>query len=626
MVSRRPLVIKNGFISELLAGDSVRTSDEASLLVAGSGLVGGGDSSSDITLQVGAADAASGVIYVGNSIGLDGSDIVQADTAYASGTSAQIVSSVALSSGNAALATANTALASGNAALALAAGIGGDTYKVVYTASNNVSVGDLVGVDDTNRVAPIFSEVNPNVRIFNTQVASGTGTQTEFTCEPSGSFINIGGRNSSQQYYFQAAQLTGPNTVTYVNTPTAMGSSGSTYSKTQFRQVSSTQNLYKLTTFAFTQTSTYSGSNIVVSYRHPTTNAYTTGINSNFSGGLWVTGTLLTNWDNNGLVMAYEVQDTGGGQRNSYVVLGQISGTSCSLGTPYNWYSGSIPSPDGLLYDPDGNKVLLVENTNVANGRVMTFTISGTSLSASSAYNVFNTLPITDTWTLSTNMAYMEDISRFVFVYRTLQSGTYYIAYIIGYWNGSTYTFGTPTILVSAGSNWSTAVYDKKNSKLILKVYGSSGINIIIASVTGASSTDLTIESNTAASSVVYDSFLGYSYEQDVVVAENSTSPPYILTMETQKNIVPKFSAQNNFVGVATTAAASGSQTTVSVPGGVDYSRTGLTPGSLYYPDPTVSGSLTTSSSTPTSWTSVTSWRAPLRAVSSSGLMVLDSI
>ena len=296
MVSRRPLVIKNGFISELLAGDSVRTSDEASLLVAGSGLVGGGDASSDITLQVGAADAASGVIYVRNAIGLDGSDIVQADIAYASGTSAQIVSSVALSSGNAALATANTALASGNAALDLAAGIGGDTYKVLYTASNNVSVGDLVGVDDTNRVAPIFSETNPNARTFNTQVASGTGTQVEFTCEPSGSFINIGGRNSSQQYYFQAAQFTGPNTVTYVNTPTAMGG-GSTYNKTQFTQVSSTQSLYNLTTFAFTQRSTYSGSNIIVSYRNPSTNAYTTVTNSNFSGGLWVTGTLLTNWN-----------------------------------------------------------------------------------------------------------------------------------------------------------------------------------------------------------------------------------------------------------------------------------------------------------------------------------------
>ena len=625
MVSRRPLVIKNGFISELLAGDSVRTSDEASLLVAGSGLVGGGDASSDITLQVGAADAASGVIYVGNSIGLDGSDIVQADTAYASGTAAQIVSSVVLSSGNAALATANTALASGNAALALAAGIGGDTYKVVYTASNNVSVGDLVGVDDTNRVAPIFSEVNPNVRTFNTQVASGTGTQTEFTCEPSGSFINIGGWNSSQQYYFQAAQLTGPNTVTYVNTPTAMGSSGSTYQKTQFRQVSSTQNLYNLTTFAFTQTSTSSGQ-IIVSYRNPSTNAYTTNINSNFSGGLWVTGTLLTNWNNKGLVMAYQVQDGSGGSRTCYVVLGQISGTTCSLGTPLAWYSGSIPSPDGLLYDPDGNKVLLVENNNVTNGRVMTFSISGTTLTASNAYNVFNTLPIADTWAQSTNMAYMEDISRFVFVYRTLQSGTYYIAFIIGYWNGSTYTFGTPTILITAGSTYSAAVYDKKNSKLVLKVYGSSGVNIIIASVTGASLTELTIESNTAASSVYFDSFIDYSYEQDVVVAENTPNPPYILTMETQKNVVPKFSAQNNFVGVATTAAASGSQTTVSVPGGVDYSRTGLTPGSFYYPDPIVSGSLTTSSTTPTSWTSVTSWRAPLRAVSSSGLMVLDSI
>lgn len=91
MASRRPLVIVSGQFSELPAGDTVLGAS-AGTLAAGSGLSGGGSlTSSTVTLDVSLATNASGLIFVGDALGIDG--VVQT------------VASAAQASGNAALST-----------------------------------------------------------------------------------------------------------------------------------------------------------------------------------------------------------------------------------------------------------------------------------------------------------------------------------------------------------------------------------------------------------------------------------------------------------------------------------------------------------------------------------------
>lgn len=106
MAARKPLVIVSGLFSELPAGDTA----------------------------VVLAAAPSGLIYVGSSLGIDGSaqisgnaGISAAVTAQASGNAALVVGTTALASGNAALVVGANALASGNlgvtnSATALASG------------------------------------------------------------------------------------------------------------------------------------------------------------------------------------------------------------------------------------------------------------------------------------------------------------------------------------------------------------------------------------------------------------------------------------------------------------------------------------------------------------------------
>jgi hypothetical protein len=112
MAARKPLVIVSGLFSELPVGD--------------------------ITVEL--AAAPSGLIYVGNKLGIDGSaqisgnaGISAAVTAQASGNAALVVGNTALSSGNAALVVGTTALASGNAGIsaALTAQASGNAALVV---------------------------------------------------------------------------------------------------------------------------------------------------------------------------------------------------------------------------------------------------------------------------------------------------------------------------------------------------------------------------------------------------------------------------------------------------------------------------------------------------------------
>lgn len=95
MASRRPLVIISGATSELPPGDSVEGAN-AGTLVAGSGLSGGGAlTGGAVTVDLSLAPNPSGLIFVGDSLGLDGAAQVTANTALASGIAAQTTANAA---------------------------------------------------------------------------------------------------------------------------------------------------------------------------------------------------------------------------------------------------------------------------------------------------------------------------------------------------------------------------------------------------------------------------------------------------------------------------------------------------------------------------------------------------
>ena len=83
MASRRPLVIISGATSELPPGDTVAGAS-AGTLVAGSGLSGGGPfTGGTVTVDLSLAPNPSGLLFVGDALGLDGAAIASGNAALA---------------------------------------------------------------------------------------------------------------------------------------------------------------------------------------------------------------------------------------------------------------------------------------------------------------------------------------------------------------------------------------------------------------------------------------------------------------------------------------------------------------------------------------------------------------
>ena len=155
MVQRSPLVIVNGRLSELPPGDSIDGA-VTGIVTAGSGLVGGGDlNTGSKRLDVALEANASGLIYVGDSIGYDGVAETTAAEALASGLAGLSDSVEALASGNEALEFSQEALVSGNAALAAAVNSTSFTNSVTLTAASDLSPGTRVGLNAIGEVEAV---------------------------------------------------------------------------------------------------------------------------------------------------------------------------------------------------------------------------------------------------------------------------------------------------------------------------------------------------------------------------------------------------------------------------------------------------------------------------------------
>lgn len=157
MVQKSPLVIVNGRLTELQPGDSVEGAVFGTV-TAGSGLIGGGDLNTGTKrLDVALADNASGLIFVGDSVGYDGRAEVTADIALATGVAAIEYAEIALQSGSAAVEFAEEALASGNLALENATNAVSYSNIFTFTSDSDLEPGDAVGFNSAGNVQKLNS-------------------------------------------------------------------------------------------------------------------------------------------------------------------------------------------------------------------------------------------------------------------------------------------------------------------------------------------------------------------------------------------------------------------------------------------------------------------------------------
>jgi len=616
MVARRPVVSISGLRTELPPGDTIIGASPGTL-IAGSGLddIGGGNLGEDVEIDVSIAPNPSGLIFVGNKLGDDGVALRLGEAALASGNQAIGLASTALASGNASIALAQTALASGNAALeAISATPGG--VEGQFTASSTVAVGNSVGLDDLGKVRPITTVTDGANRSYGTPVVFETANSEYIstTYDSSNDRVVIAYADDGNSNYGTAVVGTVSGTSISFGTPVVFESAEVRFVSTVYDSTNNKVGIFYRQQSApnypgFGIVGTVSGTSISFGSAVIFRSQYCEEISAVFDS------------TSNKVVVAYL-----DGSNSDYgtAVVGTISGTSISFGSEVVFESAATYQIS-TTYDSTIDRVVIAyrDAGNSNYGTAVVGTVSGTSISFGTPVVYLSSL-------VSFNSAtYDSKEERVVIAYRDGGNSNYGTA-IVGSVTGTSISFGTAVVFETGVTNFISATYDSTSDKVVIAYEDGSNSSYGTAIVGTVSGT--TISFGTAVVFEAADSgYISATYDSTddrVVIAYRDVGNGNYGTAvvgSPGSSIVPKVSSLNNFIGVAKTVAASGSSVTVGLPGAVQNIYTGLVVGSGYYVDPTSSG-ITTSSTAPADWSGGTAWQTIGRAVSSTELYLTDSL
>ena len=419
-----------------------------------------------------------------------------------------------------------------------------------------------------------------------------------------------------------------------------------------------TASVFETATTYFTSTA-YDSANqkVVVVYRDDGNSQYGTAVVGTVSGTSISFGTPVVfnsaiTWypkitfdsTNNKVVIVY--MDNGNSNYGTAVV-GTVSGTSISFGTPAVFESGST-SYNSPIFDPSNGKVVIAYKGTSNYGKAVVGTVSGTSISFGSPviFNSANT-------TVYDSATYDSTNQKVVIAYRD-DGNSYYGKAVVGTVSGTSISFGSITEFASSTTTEISVVYDSTNQKVVIAfrddgMTGQYHGKAIVGTVSG---TGISFGSITTFEyGAVYDTAALYdSANQKVVIAYRDVDNSHYGTVvagtisgtsisfgipfvfeyaraqyvssaydSTNKKAVFSYADQGNssygtsvvfspvtkstnltsenFIGISDGAYTNGQSATIQLAGSVDDAQSGLTPGSKYYVQN--NGTLSTSADSP---------------------------
>ena len=207
---------------------------------------------------------------------------------------------------------------------------------------------------------------------------------------------------------------------------------------------------------------------------------------------------------NGKVVIAYR---DGGNSNYGTAIVGTVSGTSISFGSPVV-FDSTAAAFISAIYDSSNEKVVIAyrDDGNSFYGTAIVGTVSGTSISFGSAV-IFNSASSSDIGATfdSTN-------GKVVIAYRDSGNSSYGTA-IVGTVSGTSISFGSETVFESATTFNSSLTFDSSNGKVVI-AYRDSGNSdygtAIVGTVSGTSisfgSATVFESANTQPISPVFDS------------------------------------------------------------------------------------------------------------------------
>ena len=168
----------------------------------------------------------------------------------------------------------------------------------------------------------------------------------------------------------------------------------------------------------------------------------------------------------NKVVIAYA---DGGNSSYGTAVVGTVSGTSISFGTPVVFLS-SQPMYIAGTYDSTAGKVVFAFRDQASAGysTAIVGTVSGTSISFGAKGTAYN--PYVE----EVSVVYSPAANKVVMAYRDNNSSGYG-ASIVGTISGTNISFGGVSNFESAATMWTSMTYDSASEKIVIAYQGAAG-------------------------------------------------------------------------------------------------------------------------------------------------------
>ena len=228
---------------------------------------------------------------------------------------------------------------------------------------------------------------------------------------------------------------------------------------------------------------------------------------------------------NNKVVVAYS---DGGNSNYGTAVVGTVSDTSISFGTPVVFESASAGF-ESVVFDSSNNKVVIAyrDDGNSNYGTAIVGTVSGTSISFGSA-TVYHS-----TNSLANMIAFDSTNNKVVIAYKDNSDSSKGKA-VVGTVSGTSISFGSPAVfeagaIVTSGNTGIGIVYDSNAEKIVIHYEDSGDSNyskLIVGTVSGTS-ISFAGELTTYTTNTIYQNAIFDSTNNRVVLVWNNFAKVY---------------------------------------------------------------------------------------------------
>lgn len=631
MATLRPLVNISGSVSELPEGDLLFGAVGGTLTTS-SGVVGGGSlqQGTPLALSVSLAASASGLIRTGNSVGLDGASFRTAVAANASGLAAIATSTRAVASGNFASSIATQALASGNAALSAVRDVPYGSVET-FTAASTIPAGYPVGLDDTNRAQVIRSVITADrVTVGSFSLVQSMGNivySSDIAWNTTNDRFCVAYRNSNDNYGYAAVGSIDPTTgAITINTPVVFNSVAVSQLSIEFHAA---DNRFIICWLDFSNN--YNARSAQLSGVNNSTLTFGSSIVAATASSSGSTPYLSydTLQQRTLLVTPFAIQ-----QRLQGVSISCSSGVLSAGSAAAAAFTGSALYNDGNLTYCGGSHIYVYRRPSDGFATGIAFTISGASVTVGTA-TVINS----GTAVNFVSSTYNTSQARFVALLNRTSSSS---GIATGTVSGTTITVLANSDVIndsSGGYGYGSVVYSSAVDRLYFNLHRASSPYSNRYYVYSQSGNTFTYLYQSPIENIA--SFGGSTYPFSHIIAIPSLRSAlqvfgylinydqnnvYVRLLSEGAIIYPSKNNKQNFIGVATTTAASGSAVTVRMPGSYSpTSPTVLQSGAFYYLEPSISG-YTTGVTQPYFWSGDKTWGPVGIALDTSKILITDTM